>query len=503
MRTCPSCQRLYIDSQSVCPLDQATLGAPDGETKLAPGLGKELGSYKLISLLGMGGMGSIYIGAHTRLNRYVAVKLVRREHDKRSVNVTRFFDEASTVNRIKHPNVVESIDLVEDVVDGSYCVMELLNGTDLKARIAKGPVPLESAIHIAAQIADALEAVHELDIVHRDLKPDNLMLLQRGERDDFVKLIDFGVAQTTTEPGTGAPVGTAAYMAPEQAAGERVDGRADLYALGVLLFEMTTGQHPFPSSTDTEYLLRHADDPPPAPSRLQSMPTALEDLILRCLAKEPSDRFPTAASVATALRAIDLDAQHTEECPPTRRSTTASTRGGSGGAVKWVAAVVLVLGGAAAVIVPRYLRDAEAIASTPAAAQAPVVASAEPAPTPASEIAVAPAPPATVMIDFITQPAGATVTRAGETVPLGVTPFVASLVRSDKMSRVRVELAGHVPQEIEVPLAASSSITIPMTRVPALVSKQPVKTSAPKKSGEEGGKPKQVQREGVMDPFAN
>jgi serine/threonine-protein kinase len=495
MRTCPTCQRHYIDTQTVCPLDQATLGPSDGATKLAPGLGKELGSYRLISLLGKGGMGSIYIGAHTRINRYVAVKLVRRDLDKRTTNVTRFFDEASTVNRIKHPNVVESLDLVEDVVDGSYCVMELLNGPDLKARIADGPLPLESAVHIGTQIADALSAVHALDIVHRDLKPENLILLERGDRDDFVKLIDFGVAQTTTEPGTGAPVGTPAYMAPEQAAGQRVDGRADVYALGVLLFEMTTGEHPFPSSTDSEYLLRHTDDEPPPPSELRSMPSALETVILRCLAKEPSDRFPTAASVGSALRAIDLDVA----AAPRTRSGTA----------KWVAMALLVVGGAAAVIVPRYLRDAEAIASTsmtlPTLSTTP-----EPEPIAPEPIAPEPAVPTTVTIEFVSRPAGATVTRAGETVPLGVTPFSAPLVRSDKAGHVRIELAGHVPQEIEVPLTMSHTLAIPMTRVAAVVSKQPAKAAVRKKPEQpeeprkgDGDKPKPVQREGVMDPFAN
>ena len=487
MRTCPACLRHYIDSQAACPLDQAALGEPDGATKLAPGLGKELGSYKLISLLGKGGMGSIYIGAHTRLNRYVAVKLVRRDVGQRA-SVTRFFDEASTVNRINHPNVVESIDLVEDVVDGAYCVMELLNGPDLKSRIAAGPLPLDSAIHIGAQLADALAAVHALDIVHRDLKPDNVILLERGERDDFVKLIDFGVAQISAEEPIGTAVGTAAYMAPEQAAGQRVDGRADLYALGVLLFEMTTGEHPFPSTTDSEYLLRHADDEPPLPSQLQPMPRAVDDVILRCLAKEPANRFQSAAAVATALRAIDLDA----EARPVRR------RGG--GKAKWLAATVLLLGGAAALIVPRYLRDSDAIASTPLPPPAVVVPT-EPEPTaqPAPEAAA----PATVTIEFVSKPAGATVTRAGETVPLGTTPFSAPLARSDKVGHVRVELAGHVARELDVPLTMSQSLAIPMTRIPAVVSKQPAKAAVPEKPEVEGAKPKQVQREGVMDPFGN
>jgi len=484
MRTCPTCQRQYLDSQDSCPLDLAPLGAADA-TMPPAALGTVLGSFQLISLLSTGGMGSIYIGAHTRLNRFVAIKLLRRQLDKRKVNIERFFEEARTLSRIKHPNIVESIDLVEDVADGGYCVMELLNGPDLKARIAAGPLPLASVIDIAAQIADALSAAHALDIVHRDLKPENLILIQRDGREDFVKLIDFGVAQISAEDTTAGPVGTAAYMAPEQAAGDRVDGRADIYALGVLLYEMVVGAHPFPSSTDSEYLLRHADDEPPPPSSLRAMPAALEDVILRCLAKQPADRFPTAAAVGAALRAIDLAPAVSA---PRRR----------GGKATWIATAVLLLAGAAAaaVVVPRYLRASEAPPTT-AAIEAPPASSA--AATPPAE----PTEPALVTIALSSTPEGATVTRIGETVPLGVTPFVASLVRSDVPCTVRVELPGHAPQEVAVPLASSRGMQIQMTRLRTVVSKQPSSVPSTKRPGEAGAKPKQVQREGVMDPFAD
>jgi len=482
MRTCPTCQRRYLDSQAACPLDQATLGAPDA-TEAPPALGTVLGSYQLISLLGTGGMGSIYIGAHLRLNRYVAIKLLRRELVRRKENITRFFEEARTLNRIKHPNIVESVDLVEDVVGGAYCVMELLNGPDLKARIAAGPLPLASAIDIAAQIADALFAAHELDIVHRDLKPENLILIRRGERAEFVKLIDFGVAQISAEDATAAPVGTPAYMAPEQAAGHRVDGRADIYALGVLLYEMTVGVHPFPSSNDAEYLLRHADDEPPPPSAQRAMPTELEDVILQCLAKQPADRPPTAAAVAAALRAIELD------------PVVSAPRGGP---AKWIAAAVLALGAAAAaVVVPRYLDSSEAEATTATEHAAPRLPLTPPAPTPTEPVPG----PTLITLALTSTPPGATVTRVGETAPLGVAPFVASLVRSDKASRLRFELAGHAPREIDVPLTSSHAVGITMQRLPAVVSKK--RAAEPGKQKPESAKPTGVQREGVMDPFAN
>ena len=147
--------------------------------------------------------------------------------------------------------------------------------------------------------------MHALGIVHRDLKPENLIL--RAARQ--VKLIDFGIAQIGQQGG-GTSLGTAAYMAPEQAAGRPVDGRADVYALGVLLFEMIAGRHPFPSKTDGEYLLRHADETPPRPGKLAPRcPPALETAILRCLEKQPEDRYPDAATVAKVLRAIDPNAR--------------------------------------------------------------------------------------------------------------------------------------------------------------------------------------------------
>jgi len=263
---------------------------------------------------------------------------------------------------------------------------------------------------------------------------------------------------------------------------------------------MTTGTHPFPSTTDSQYLLRHADDEPPPPSNLRAMPDALEQVVLRCLAKQPAGRFPTATAVAEALRAIDLEVQAPASAP--RKS----------GKAGWIAAAVLVLGGgaaAAAVLVPRYLQESASTAS--AARPAPTTPNA-PAPDPvaAQGSATPPAPPdnaqiepTSVTIEFVSTPPGASVTRAGETVPLGTTPFSASLARSDRSGQVRFERPGHEAIDVEVPLIESQTIEVAMTRVNAVVSKQPAKAAVRKKPGGDGGKPTQVQREGVMDPFAN
>ncbi len=488
MKLCPTCQRKFIDGQQDCPLDRTPLrdvaGAPP------PGLGKELGSYRLICKLGEGGMGSIYIAAHSLLNRYVAIKVLRPELASRKELVARFFEEARTVNTIKHPNIVESIDMVEDVIDGAYIVLELLRGPDLKTRLAAGPIAIDSVLQIGWQIADALGKVHAHGIVHRDLKPDNLILINRDGRDDFVKLIDFGVAQFNRDSGEDKPFGTPAYMAPEQAAGQRVDGRADIYALGVLLFEMATGRHPFPSTSDHEYILRHADEKPARPSSIATryLPRALDEVILKALAKRPDDRFPTAASVASALRMID----------PYARSSSGS------GAAKWIVGALL-LGGAAAgavYLAPRYLSSEPSQASaapapSPSPSPAPPAPPA-PAPTPTPAADPPPPPPAaapTVAIDIISTPAGATVYREGETIPLGVTPFTATLLRSDKKEQLRFVRAGYQPHSTDIKVDESHEVTVKLVKLPTAAPTPPPPPTPTKP------KPA-LSREGIADPFA-
>lgn len=439
----------------------------------------------LVAQLGEGGMGTIYVGRHTGLGRYVAIKVLRPELASRKDNVARFFQEAHTINRLRHPNIVESIDLVEDAIDGAYCVLELLKGPDLKTRLARGPLPIDSAIRIGVQLADALGAVHALGVVHRDLKPENLILIQRDGRDDTVKLIDFGVAQIGADDAS--VVGTAAYMAPEQATPLLpVDRRADVYSLGVLLFEMVTGRHPFPSATDGEYILRHAEDKPPRPTKLASRCSqALEDIILRCLAKDPDDRFSDAAQVATALRLVKPRAAGPRVMPI-------------------VVAGVVLAGGAAGAYV--FFHKDEQPTPAPAVAQSaqPKVTEGEAPGQPAPpEAAPAPAAPQIVEISIVSSPAGATVYRMGETVALGVTPFTVSLPRSDTPTHMRFEHAGYAAKTIEVPIAESLEIDVNLTREATPDNARAVRLKTkPSSTQQSGEKPKKLQREGVIDPFA-
>jgi serine/threonine-protein kinase len=466
MKTCPRCKRRFVDTEDSCPLDDAPLSSATGE--LPAGLDRVLGSYRLVCQLGEGGMGTIYVGRHTALNRHVAIKVLRSSLASRKEAVARFFQEADTINRLHHPNIIESIDLVEDVVDGAYVVLELLRGPDLKTRLSEGPMSIESVLHVGAQIADALGAVHALGIVHRDLKPENLILIE-GDR---VKLIDFGIAQIGQQ-ATGVAVGTAAYMAPEQAAGRPVDGRADVYSLGVLLFEMVTGRHPFPSQTDGEYLLRHAETPPPRPGKLAPRcPPALEQVILRCLAKDPDERYPDAATVASVLRAVD---------PRARQAR------GSGVFAGAMLALGAIGAGGYFFYTSRATSEPQAVAAAPS--PPPVKVATPPAPTAAES------PPVIVEIDVVSTPAGAKAYRVGETVPLGTTPFSVQLPRSDAPIEIRFEHPGYEPKQVEVPIAASMEIDV------SLVKRKPVAVehhAAPVSEKPKG----KVSREGVMDPFA-
>ena len=273
--------------------------------------GTVIGNYRVTAILGKGGMGVVYRAEHTRIGRKCAMKVLRGEFVEDPAIVQRFFDEARAANQVGHENVVEVFDFIEQPGMRAY-VMELLDGVPLSKLIGAPAFSLDRALKIARQVADALAAVHAAGIVHRDLKPDNVFLTTKAKQPDFVKLLDFGVAKLL-EVGDGdgsAPLtqagmvlGTPAYMAPEQLKGGEVDRRSDIYSFGVILYEMATGQRPFRAKTIPELMLKHVSDPPPRPtSVLSSIPLMLEDLILRCLEKEPARRPRDMKEVGLALQ---------------------------------------------------------------------------------------------------------------------------------------------------------------------------------------------------------
>jgi eukaryotic-like serine/threonine-protein kinase len=306
---------------------------------LSPGarvVGQKINNYELKELLGEGGMGAVYVAEHPVLGRRVAIKILRRDLVQDSKLVGRFLNEARAADAIRHPNIVQVND-VGLLPDGlPYIVMELLEGQTLGSRInAAGHLSVGEALAFAGQAAGAVAAAHAEGIVHRDLKPDNLFLVADpvaagGQR---VKVLDFGIAKLRAELGgsdlrtkTGAVMGTPAYMSPEQCLGRSgdVDHRTDVYALGVILFEMLCGSPPFVGEGFGEVLVMHMTQPPPTPSTINpDIPPALEAVIMRALAKRKEDRFATMDEMNQALAAAGKDPATRTEVP-VRSGATAS-----------------------------------------------------------------------------------------------------------------------------------------------------------------------------------
>jgi serine/threonine protein kinase len=305
-------------------------------------IGRRIGNFELKSLLGEGGMGAVFVAEHTMIGRRVAIKLLRQELCGDQKLLVRFFNEARAANTIAHPNIVEVLD-VGVMEDGPpYIVMELLEGENLAARIAhSGRIELGEALEYVRQAAAALTVAHDLGIVHRDLKPDNIFLESSGAQRRRVKLLDFGIAKLTAaltsasvQTRAGAILGTPAYMSPEQCLGRsgEVDRRTDVYALGVILFEMLCGAPPFVGEGFGEVLMQHMSRPPPAPRSINpDIPPMVELIILKALEKRREDRFATMAELEAALSdsRSDREGSISTRAAGVRRSLGAADRAGS------------------------------------------------------------------------------------------------------------------------------------------------------------------------------
>ena len=307
-------------SSTTLPLATTSSDEARGGANEASWIGRVIaGRYAIERVIGRGGMGYVFEAKHVAVGRRVAVKILRPEAARSAEAVTRFHREARAAASIGHKRIVEVLDFGHGD-DGAYLVMELLEGADLASIVReKGALPVARAVGIARQVADGLRAAHAQGIVHRDLKSGNVFVSQRDGRDS-VKILDFGVSKVIAldevegeGPSThqGALLGTPHTMAPEQGTdGRSVDHRADLYALGCILFEMLTGTLPFTGSTPVEVLYKHVHEAPRRPSSLRpdgTIPRALDDLVVKLLAKDREKRPPDAQALIDALDRIDLD----------------------------------------------------------------------------------------------------------------------------------------------------------------------------------------------------
>ncbi|MFO0757636.1 MAG: serine/threonine-protein kinase [Byssovorax sp.] len=429
-KRCASCQQVFSGEARFCPFDGDALNEiADWNPSDDPMIGQIIdGRYEVTAVLGEGGMGTVYEVKHVALGRRFALKVLRRDIAD-TEHVARFVQEAKAAAAIGHPNIVAVSDFGEirlpprrdgarDSMTSSsapvpYFVMEFLTGISLAAllRAEKTLAPFRVA-NILHQCASGLAAAHAAGVIHRDLKPDNIFLTRNNER-EFVKLLDFGVAKMAGAgrlTRAGMVFGTPHYMSPEQAAGHSVDHRADIYALGVILYECFTGHVPFEADTYMGVLTKHMFATPEPLDRLvpdASRLGALAPIAMRCLAKSPGERYASMAEVAAALEAAMADpvlaAPTSLRPPPGKRDGESSLRPPG---LRPIVSPGVLIGAGSAVLVLIALVAWLALRS-PAAASTPVKANESAAPpTATATIAAQPVPelPATATATAVVAP---------------------------------------------------------------------------------------------------
>ena len=345
MRTCPQCQTPCEETHKFCP----SCGFPVAKVAQNtddPLIGRTLpGGYVILDLVGIGGMGRVYRAEQTNLGRTVAIKIIHPHLVGEENAAARFITEARAASRLNHPNSVAVIDFGKTEDGQLYLVMEFLRGKDLaRVQYEEGPLSFRRIVSILRQVLAALSEAHHLEIIHRDLKPENIILEPVRTGGDFVKVVDFGLAKMRegTAPNITSPgivCGTPEYMSPEQGRGDPLDPRSDLYAVGVIFYQLLTGRLPFEADSPTQVVLMHITEAPPdprgaAPERM--IPSLLADVCLMALAKEPAHRFGNAdefgEALSDALSQIEstvprpLPAPATINCPKCGASNTASQK---------------------------------------------------------------------------------------------------------------------------------------------------------------------------------
>ena len=319
MLICPTCKTHFGGEEHFCPRDGSPLAASaPREERSTPDptadrlLGRVLGGrYRLLERLGQGGMGTVYRATHTLMDKPVAVKILRAELAGDAEAVARFHREARSASRLDHDHCIRVTDFGQSDDGLLFLVMELLDGHSLSHVTRRGPVPAARAAAIGIAVGEALQHAHDAGIIHRDLKPDNVFLARRKKGREIVKVLDFGLAKLASDSALGPSItrdgtvfGTPEYMAPEQAEGEKLDGRTDVYALGVILYQLVCGEVPFKSSNFVALLTKQVSEEPTPPRDRRpdlEIPPGLELIIMKCLAKRREDRYATAGEIADDL----------------------------------------------------------------------------------------------------------------------------------------------------------------------------------------------------------
>jgi serine/threonine-protein kinase len=430
---------------------------PQPLTGLAPGT--KVGEYQVSAQIGEGGMGTVYAGVHPVIGKKVAIKVLNAGLSQDLGVVQRFIQEARAVNQIGHRNIVD-IFAFGQLPDGRhYFVMEFLSGRSLYARLGQQPpMAYDEAFSVLLDVCSALAAAHGEGIVHRDLKPDNIFITEAKTGEKMVKLLDFGIAKLLKqEEGlqrtrTGIAMGTPLYMAPEQCLGKGVDARTDVYALGVIMFEIFTGQLPFPGPSYIETVNGHLSKPPPEPREFVDIPDSLRALILSCMQKEPERRPQQVLDVRQRLieiaRELGTDVgRRTGAHPvmPPAMTPRRKTPSASGPLSVGAPAVGVTAPPIEPAVTSRrkplvYVAVAAGVIAVGVAVA--IVAGPKKSGPPPTEV---PKPAAEVSLQILTTPAGATVTIDGEKQPLR-SPYTFKIAARAKV-KVRLEKDGYKPFE--------------------------------------------------------
>ena len=330
MKVCPVCGKRYDSDILFCPADGAGLvPMPSAETPIPPTaaavasgdplIGSSIfGDYIIRKKLGEGGMGSVYLAENRNIEQSIAVKVLHGEAAQSNELVQRFNREAKVICKLTHPNIIRVFIFGRTPDDTIFLAMEYVEGRTLRDVIeADGYIDTLRAISLMRQCLHALTEAHELGIVHRDLKPDNIMLTSFRDVDEFVKILDFGIAKIKDQPGStnqkltqaGVVYGTPEYLSPEQAQAKELDGRSDVYSMGIILYEMVTGVVPFHSSTAVAILAAHVYDAPQPPSTVarHSLHPKLDSIIDKALNKNPDERYQSAMEFLADLEELEAD----------------------------------------------------------------------------------------------------------------------------------------------------------------------------------------------------
>jgi len=443
-------------------------------------------------------MGAVYAAEHPFMGRKAAIKVLRREFAEDVGLVERFMNEARAANAIRHPNIIDIIDVGRLPSGIPYLMMEFLEGESLAHRLTRGALGVPEAVDVMLQTTAALAAAHGKGIVHRDLKPDNLYLVPDDSASNGVrvKVLDFGIAKLRADMSggmaktqAGSLMGTPPYMSPEQCRGvsDEIDHRTDVYAMGIILFEMLCGEPPFMSAGWGDVVLAHLTKPPPSPrTRNASIPESIEVVILKALAKTPGERFQSATEMRGALRSMSsastfpprptgtmpvasaTAAPGTAKVPTTFRTATGEVGGTlntiaetpdgvrgkrrRGVIIASVAAVVAIgVGVAVATSGSKTAGPSAAVAVTAPAPSPPA-----PAPAPPRE---APAP-AQILVRLGSEPAGALITDSKRGVVIGATPFEQRLERGSGSLGLRLAKDGYATVDLDVPMGANFDRTV-------------------------------------------